>query len=407
MNRRDYEVYSAGRIGPLTTANRWIRSGTADVSLWRERRFTEEDIDHYRTLAASGLGAIVVCGPEVLTPEVCEADRLTIGSYNYDDIRLGGIGPLLGAMREASHEVVIIAQLECNALISGDRPAGPSAITSPYFDGRFRELDTDEISAVVHAFAETALHMKAEGFDAVQLHAAHGGGLWHFLSPHANKRTDSYGGSPRNRVRIVQEIIERVRKEADDFPVLVKANCVDYLEDGIDREDFHALAAALEAAGVDAIEVSGGTWDCLLRSEEELGFRPVPAAESQTGILDSERQAYFLAYVEGLELGIPIILVGGVRNVERSEEIIQSGAAQFVSMCRPLIREPELVARWRDGLGPAEAACRACNSCIYSMHLPVERLGRGTVTCLPEHDPALHAEAQRWLTAFVDSIRAG
>jgi len=280
-------------------------------------------------------------------------------------------------------------------------------VTSPYYDGVFRELAPDEIGAVAHAFAETALHMKEEGFDGVELHAAHGGGLWHFLSPHTNRRTDAYGGTVEERVRIIREIVDRVREQAGDFPVLIKSNCTDYLENGIDRAGFPGLAAALEGAGIDAIEVSGGSWDCLVRSEEELGFRPVPAAESQTGILDPAKQAYFLTYIEDLDLDIPIILVGGIRNADRADEIIRAGSAQFVAMCRPLIREPDLVERWREGRGPAEAACIACNSCIYSMHLPPERLGFGTVTCLPQHDRALHKEAQTWLSTYVDTIRSG
>lgn len=405
MNRHDHTLFTSARIGPLMIPNRWVRSGTADLSLWHHGRFTEEDVALYRVLARSGIGLIVVCGPEVLTPEACAAGRLTSESYSYDKIRVEGVAPLLAAMREASPDCAVIAQLECNALISGDTPAGPSAVTSPYYDGEFRELSADEIGAVAHAFAETALRMREEGFDGVELHAAHGGGLWHFLSPHTNRRTDAYGGAVEKRVRIVREIVDRVRARAGDFPILIKTNCTDYLEDGIDRGNFPSLAKALEDAGVDAIEVSGGSWDCLVRPEEELGFRPVPAAESQTGILDPSKQNYFLSYVEDLDLGIPIILVGGIRNVDLAEEIVRSGSAQFVAMCRPLIREPDLIARWREGRGSSESACIACNSCIYSMHLPRERVGRGTVTCLPQHDLALHREAQTWLSSYVESIR--
>jgi 2,4-dienoyl-CoA reductase-like NADH-dependent reductase (Old Yellow Enzyme family) len=208
-----------------------------------------------------------------------------------------------------------------------------------------------------------------------------------------------------NRTRIVAEIVTGVERELPGFPVLIKANCTDYLEDGIDESNFRDLARSLENAGVAAIEVSGGTWDALVRSEAELGFRPVPAAESHTGILDPQRQNYFLPFIEGLDLDIPIILVGGIRNAESAEAIVQSGVAEFVAMCRPLIREPRLVERWRENRGPAEAACIACNSCIYSMHLPFEKMGERTVTCLAAHDLALHAEGQQWLTTFIDKIR--
>jgi 2,4-dienoyl-CoA reductase-like NADH-dependent reductase (Old Yellow Enzyme family) len=407
VDRRDYRVFSPGAIGPLTVPSRWVRSATADLGPWKLKRFTEEDFALYRELVESGIGLIIVTGSEVLPETACEKDSLSDWTYSYAEVRIDGTAELLGTMREAAPDCVILAQLECNAILSGDRPAAPSPVRSPYYEGRFRELAVDEIERIIDAFVEAIVRMKEEGFDGVQLHAAHGGGLWLFLSPAGNQRTDDYGGTAEKRVRIVSEIVRRARKAVGEFPILIKANCTDDLEGGIDRDNFPKLACALESAGIDAIEVSGGTWDALVRSEEELGFRPIPAAESHTGILDPEKQNYFLPYVDGLDLGIPIILVGGVRNVERAEEIVRNGAAEFVAMCRPLIREPNLVARWRDGLGSAEAECIACNSCIHSMHVPFERLGRKIVTCLPLHNRTLHAEAQQWLTTFVDNIRAG
>jgi 2,4-dienoyl-CoA reductase-like NADH-dependent reductase (Old Yellow Enzyme family) len=406
VDRRNYRVFSPGAIGPLTIPNRWVRSATADLGPWKLKRFTEEDFALYRELVESGIGLIIVTGSEVLPEEACATGSISDRVASYDAVRVEGTAELLRTVREAAPDCVILAQLECNAILSGDQPAAPSPVRSPYYEGRFRELAVDEIERIVDAFVEAIVRMKEEGFDGVQLHAAHGGGLWLFLSPIGNQRTDDYGGTAEKRVRIVREIIRRARQTVGDFPILIKANCTDYLEGGIDRDNFPKLACALESAGIDAIEVSGGTWDALVRSEEELGFRPIPAAESHTGILDPEKQNYFLPYVDGLDLGIPIILVGGVRNVERAEEIVRSGAAEFVAMCRPLIREPDLIGRWRDGRGNAEAACIACNSCIYSMHIPFEQLGRRVVTCLPDHDPSLHAAAQQWLATFVDRIRA-
>lgn len=114
--------------------------------------------------------------------------------------------------------------------------------------------------------------MKQCGFDGVQLHAAHGGLLICFLSPYTNRRIDEYGGSVEKRVRIVREIISEAKEEVGDFPILIKMNCTDYVEGGLDLDTFPALAKEIENSGVDALEVSGGMWDCLVRSEEELGF---------------------------------------------------------------------------------------------------------------------------------------
>ena len=405
MHRTDYRVYSPARIGDLTLPTRWVRSATADLAPWKLGRFTEDDVELYRIAATSGIGMLIVNGPDIVPPSYAQGTALTSVGYSYDDVRIEGTAELLAGIRAAAPDVAVLAQIGCNELVSSEIPAGPSPVTSPYYEGRFRELTADEIRWIIDALVHTAVHMKAEGFDGVQLHAAHGGGLWTFLSPHSNLRSDAYGGSVENRVRVVAEIVTGVRRELPGFPVLIKANCTDYLDDGIDETNFGDLARALEAAGIAAIEVSGGTWDALVRSEAELGFRPVPAAESQTGILDPARQNYFLPFIQGLDLGIPLILVGGIRNVEAAEAIVRSGAAEFVAMCRPLIREPDLVERWRVGRGSADAACIACNSCIYSMHVPFETMGRRTVTCLAAHDAALHAEAQQWLSTFIDEIR--
>ena len=405
MDRRDFAMYTSAFIGSLEIHNRFVRSATADLGPWKLGRYSEEDFALYRELARSGIGLIIVGGSEVLPAAACEMGTLSDWTYSHEVVRVEGTTELLETMRAESPDCRIVAQLECNALISGERPAGPSAVTSPYFKERFRELAVDEIERIIDAFVETIVRMKDEGFDGVQLHAAHGGGLWHFLSPAGNQRTDEYGGTEANRVRIVAEIVSGARKQVGEFPIFIKANCTDYLDGGIDKNSFPELARELERAGLDAIEVSGGTWDALVRSEEELGFRPVPAAESHTNILSQEKQNYFQPFVEDLHLGIPIILVGGIRNANAAEAVIQSGAAEFVAMCRPLIREPALIERWLKGEGSAEAACIACNSCIYSMYLPFEKMGRKTVTCLPSHNISLYAEAQDWLNTFVEEIR--
>lgn len=405
MSRNDFAVFSPSKIGSLRVPNRFVRSATADIAFGRLGGFTDEDVALYRRLAAGGVGLVIVNGPPILPERVCMMNSLMEWTYCYGDIRVNNTGSVLSAIRDTAPDCQIVAQLECNAIVSGDLPAGPSAVTSPYYAGRYRKLSIDEIRALIHATAQTIAHMRDEGFDGVQLHAAHGGGFWHFLSPLGNARTDEYGGSVVNRVRFMAEIIKIARESVGEFPILIKANCTDYIEGGIDCSSFPEFAYALEQAGFDAIEVSGGCWDALLRSEAELGFRPIPAAESHTNIAFADRQNYFLPFIEELDLGIPIILVGGIRNIDAAEAIIQSGAAEFIALCRPLIQEPELLTRWRKKQGNADSNCIACNSCIYSMYLPFDKLGAKTVTCLYQKSRQLHLEAQDWLSGFIDRIR--
>jgi 2,4-dienoyl-CoA reductase-like NADH-dependent reductase (Old Yellow Enzyme family) len=257
------------------------------------------------------------------------------------------------------------------------------------------------VQAIAACLAEAIAARQAEGFDGVQFHAAHGGLLSRFLSPYSNRRQDEYGGPARNRARIIREAVDRARQRVGDFPILIKMNGTDYVEGGIDLDNLRGLALEIQRAGVDAVEISGGMWECLVRSEEELGFRPVPAPESHTRLRRPERQSYFLPYAQRLALDIPVILVGGNRDVERLEAILGGGRVDFISLCRPLIREPDLPHRWRAGRGDSATACISCNSCLYDMYTRLDRGEPGIVTCLAGEDLGRVGEAQRWLNNFV------
>jgi 2,4-dienoyl-CoA reductase-like NADH-dependent reductase (Old Yellow Enzyme family) len=178
-------------------------------------------------------------------------------------------------------------------------------------------------------------------------------------------------------------------------------NCTDYVEGGTDIDTFPQLARQVEGAGVDAIEISGGMWDCLVRSEEQLGFRPVPAPESHTRIHTPQKQSYFLEYAERLEVQTPVILVGGNRDVERLEAIIQQGKVDLISLCRPLISEPHLPRRWLEGTGKSTADCISCNSCLYDMYMHLRRSEPWIANCLFKRDCRQVKAAQRWLSSWV------
>ena len=143
-------------------------------------------------------------------------------------------------------------------------------------------------------------------------------------------------------------------------------------------------------------------WDCLIRPEEELGFRPVPSPESHTGISESDKQSYFLPYANQLEVAIPIILVGGNRDIESLEKILGDSKVDFIGMCRPLIREPGLPKHWREGKGSSMAACVSCNSCLYDMYMHPGRKEPGPVRCIFHRKVKIHNQAQKWLTNWVE-----
>jgi 2,4-dienoyl-CoA reductase-like NADH-dependent reductase (Old Yellow Enzyme family) len=217
-------------------------------------------------------------------------------------------------------------------------------------------MSLHEIDQVVEAFGMAAKRAKNAGFDGVQLHAAHGYLLSQFLSPFFNKRSDNYGGSIENRARILLEAFQAVRnKVGEEYPVFVKINSEDFVEGGLTVEEMLQVGAMLEKAGVDAIEMSGGT---IYASGANSSCR--------IGALDSpEKEAYYkdaaIRYKE--EISVPLILVGGICSPDVSEKLASDGLADYVSLCRPLIREPNLVSRWRSG-NRNRATCIYCNGCF-------------------------------------------
>jgi 2,4-dienoyl-CoA reductase-like NADH-dependent reductase (Old Yellow Enzyme family) len=397
MGRSDYEIFSEGKIGTLTLSNRLVRSGTWDPSILSRRQMTDEVLDLYRGLALGGAGMIITGDFPIMTAGMASGEDAGETSYSYEDIRIAGLDQLVDVVHSASPGCKIIAQLS-----RGHMGPAPSDVPSPFLEEGIRPLRVDEIHTIIDCFAETIFWMREEGFDGVQIHAAHGGLLSCFLSPYTNRRDDEYGGSVRNRARIVREILSGAREKVGDFPILIKMNGTDYLEGGIDVDSFPDLAQEVASAGVDAIEVSGGMWDCLVRSEEELGFRPVPAPESHTRITSPDEQSYFLKYARRLDLDVPVILVGGNRDIERLEEIVRQGKVDFISMCRPLVCEPDLPRHWLEGRGGSAAECISCNSCLYDMHVHPGRDEPGVVTCVFKKDKQQHREAQQWLASWVE-----
>jgi 2,4-dienoyl-CoA reductase-like NADH-dependent reductase (Old Yellow Enzyme family) len=254
----------------------------------------------------------------------------------------------------------IVAQLAhagyfAAAKLSGLEPWAVSAEVD-LMEGQRHTMSAADIQTTVDAFAAAAERAVKAGFDGVQIHSAHGYLLSQFLSPLFNRRTDAYGGSIANRVRIHQEVLAAVRSVAGkNYPVLIKFNCSDFVDGGLTLDEALAAALALQQDGIDAIELSGG----LLRTSS-MGHSP-----SRAGINKPSKEAYHQPEARAFKakLRLPLILVGGMRSFEVAENLVSDGIADYISMSRPLIREPDLIARWQAGdRRPAE--CQSDNLCF-------------------------------------------
>jgi 2,4-dienoyl-CoA reductase-like NADH-dependent reductase (Old Yellow Enzyme family) len=375
MNRKAYAVFSEGTIAGMKTKNRLVRSATFEASMARNGRVTRKMLELYRDLAEGGVGMIITSHMAVMPRGRGWAGQFSIWSDEFipeiariaDTVHRHGEG--CRAVAQLSHVGRQVLKMAVMVDRLSTKPVGPSAVPSPLLKMKARELSPDEIRQVIRAFADAVVRVKKAGYDGVQIHAAHGWLLSSFLSPYTNRRTDDYGGPLPNRVRIIKEIVAGARERAGDFPILIKINCDDHVGGGITIDSFPQLAAEIEKTGVDAIEVSGGMWDCLVRSEEDLGFPQVPIPEARTRIDTAEKQSYFLKYAEKLKLSVPLLLVGGNRNIEQMERIMKAGPVSFLSLARPLICEPALPKRWLVGEGSDAARCVSCNCCLMSTTL--------------------------------------
>lgn len=390
MQRNSYKLFTEERIAGLNIKNRIVRSATWDVPITVTKDVPDIVVDYYRKLTLGGAG-LIITGDFPVTP-----DSEFTATTSFSDVMVSGLERIADVVHRTDDRCKVIAQLN-----TGYVRKAPSERESPYTGSIIPALTREEIMALIECFVEGVKKARDLGYDGVQFHAAHGTLLCDFLSPYTNKRTDDYGGTMENRVRVIEDIVRKSREGVGDFPILIKANCTDYMPGGIDIDSFPNLALGIERTTIDAFEVSGGRYDCLLRSEKELGFRPVPAAESHTRISSIEKQSYFYQYAEKLQCSIPIILVGGNKDVEHVEGLLRKGKIDFIAMCRPLICEPDLPDRWLLGKGKSSTECISCNSCIYDMIMNANK-GEARITrCLYKNDKEEHKQAQKWLASWV------
>ena len=219
------------------------------------------------------------------------------------------------------------------------KPKAPSAVKLGMPGGQFGTpvpLSEEEILNLIGRFGQAARICKETGFTGVQIHAAHGYLISQFLSPRSNLRDDRWGGSLENRARFLLFTVNTVRQlVGPEFPVSVKLNSADFQRGGFAFEDSLQVARWLQDAGVDLIEISGGTYE----QPKLLGIEGLEAEEPQA-VAESTlaREAYFVDFAKAMknELTVPLMLTGGFRNKSAMEQAIKSGAADVIGIGRPL-----------------------------------------------------------------------
>lgn len=219
----------------------------------------------------------------------------------------------------------------------------PSAVSfSPMLATTFgtpRELSEDEILDIIQRFATAAQICEKAGFEGVQLHGAHGYLISQFLSPLTNKRQDQWGGSIENRMRFLVEIYQAVRAvTSENFIVAVKLNSADFQRGGISEDEVISVFKSMDAAGIDLIEISGGTYEAPAMA----GVKAEKRKESTIA-----REAYFLDFADQIrkQVKCPLMVTGGFRTVQGMNAALESGACDFIGLARPLAVETDLTDR--------------------------------------------------------------
>ena len=332
MSKLFPHVFTPGKIGTLTLKNRIMKAPQSSGMSNMDGTVSERLVRYYRKQAAGGAGMIIV--------EYAYVDDLGAKSAHChlgisSNEHIPGLSWLAENIKEQGAVPGIQIEHCGRQKFLGTQPIfAPSAIPWPRLWDQYgvqavpQVLTIEQIQDIVHAFGDAALRAKIAGFELVEIHGAHGYLLTNFFSPTTNHRTDLYGGSLENRMRIYVEIVREVRKKVGpDFPVTIRLSGTDYEPDGFPIEDTIALAKVLEKEGIDAFHISGGDHHTMIHQVTPMAIEPchnVWAAEAIKKVVN-----------------VPVIASGSITLPEYAEEIIASGKGDFVGLGRPLWADPE------------------------------------------------------------------
>jgi 2,4-dienoyl-CoA reductase-like NADH-dependent reductase (Old Yellow Enzyme family) len=356
------------KIGKLEIKNRFVRSATYEGLASEEGYVTSRLVDLYRILAEGGVGLIVTGHSYVHPSGHAGPEQMGVWKDEY----ISGLNKIAATVHKHGNGSKIALQISHCGRQSNflESTIAPSAVLERLINKMPREMEVEEIEEIVEYFAQAIRRAEKAGFDAVQLHAAHGWLLSEFISPYTNIRTDRYGGTTVKRTKIFEDIYKRSREIiSSDFPILVKMNGSDFIKEGLNLNESKRVAKIFSKIGYNAVEISGGIWETLTRSKEELGWKPNFIPESRIRVGFKNKAAYNLPFAKEIKkvIDIPVIVVGGINSIDLVEKILLEGNADFLSFCRPLIRDPDIPNRWLERHGDTLPECIYCNKCLSSI----------------------------------------
>lgn len=340
------KLFEPMKIGNLELKNRMVVSAMVTNYCNPDGTTTEKYIAYHEHKARGGWG-LIITEDYAVTPTAGGFVRLP---GLWEDRQIESHKELTRRVHEAGGKIaaqIYHAGRETSSAITGEQPVAPSALKDPTMPEVPRELTVEEIHQLTEQFGDCARRAKEAGFDAVEVHGAHGYLVGAFASPFSNKRSDEYGGTIRNRARFAMEIIQNIKKKCgNDYPVLYRMSSVEYVPGGLEIEESKVLAKLVEEAGADCIHCSQGVYTS---THTIIPPSVVPRA----------------AYVDNAAaiksaVQIPVIAVGRINDPEVAESVLSSGKADLVTMARASLADPDFPNKVKEGKTEEIIRCIGC-----------------------------------------------
>ncbi|GAA0730491.1 NADH:flavin oxidoreductase [Clostridium malenominatum] len=306
----------------LTLKNRLVMPPMATSKAEEDGNISNEILNYYDEKSQGGYISLIIIEHSFIGEQGKASERqLSVA----EDSVVEGLKKLSDIIHKNGSKAVMQINHAGSAAsknVTGYDPIGPSIICNPRKGVIPREVTKDEIKSIIKNFKDAALRVKKAGFDGVEIHSAHGYLLNQFFSPLTNKRTDEYGGDILGRIKIHLEIIKAVRDAVgDDFPILLRLGACDYMDGGTTIEDSKIASLEFEKSGVDILDISGGF--CGYSAPDTL------------------EQGYFSSLTEAIKevVSVPVILTGGITEVNAAENLLATGKADLVGVGRAVYKD--------------------------------------------------------------------
>ncbi|MGH8664069.1 MAG: FAD-dependent oxidoreductase [Burkholderiales bacterium] len=361
-----------GRIGRLTLKNRVVMAPMGTNYSTTDGLSTERDRMYYAERAKGGVAAIMTEAMVVTEHARPHHNSLCV----YHDRFIPGLASIVDAIHR--HDCYVFGQLNhrgalLRRLVLNMEPVGPSAWHNPNTGDAVRPLATVEIEEIQRLFVQAARRLVQAGYDGVEIHAGNGYLFQQFLTPRINKRTDRYGGSLDNRMRFLLETVDRVRTALPATVLIVRLSCTEYVAEGYSEAEIVAVAQALERAGVDALDLSGGS-----NESPQLSKYCIQPPSFPRGMLAPYAKPIKQA------VSIPCLVAGRIVDPQDAEAVLGSESADFISLGRALYADAHWCLKALGKVAAPIRSCIACNVCFERLTLEKD------VACV--HNPLIGTE---------------